>query len=239
MRGRRSPKTPGEKVIEDALVSALDIDYLKVYVIRGVPYVEGSVCGLRDKRRATEIVSSLCGATRIVNRLRVAPQVKRNDETIVKAARDRLRALSEPCLAEVDLRCRNGIVELRAEVECWAMRRTAETAVRSVRGVVSVINHLQVKGADRPARELESEMRRALHECLSLDVAAIEVRFKGGNVQLMGTVPSPYHRLAAEELVRWFSPVRDVVNGLATKDPLLLSEDADTIQEEQSTAPSA
>jgi osmotically-inducible protein OsmY len=37
----------------------------------------------------------------------------------------------------------------------------------------------------------------------------------GGTVHLKGVVPSPYHRLAAEDLVRAHELVQDVVNELA------------------------
>ena len=239
MRRRKNMETPSEKAVEDALVSALDIDHLKVCVVSSAVHIEGSVCGLRDKRRVTELVMSLCGTARIVNRLRVVPHVTRHDEAIASAARDCFRTLPNLELARVEVSCHNGVVEMTGAVESWAARRAAEKAIRSVRGVVSVINRLRVKGGDRPAKELESDIKRALQECLSLEAAAIEVRFEGGTVKLLGTVPSAYHRLAAEDLVRWFSSVQGVINGLATKETLRSSEDTDTMREQETTASSA
>ncbi len=239
MTRRKSLEPTSEKAIEDALVRDLDIDHLKVYLIKGVPHIEGSVSGWRDKRRATEIVSSLARTTHIVNRLRVVPHATRRDEAVASAARNCFRTLPNLGLARAEVSCRDGVVELTGDVESWAARRSAEKAIRSIRGVVSIRNRLRLKGVDMPVRQLEGEIKKALRECLSLETAAIEVRFEGGTVKLLGTVPSPYHRLAAEDLVRWFSSVQDVANGLSIKKPLPLSEDAETIRGQEPTTSSA
>lgn len=102
---------------------------------------------------------------------------------------------------------------------------------------MNVVNHLHVAGGDKPAEETESEIKKALRHFLFLD--AVDVKFDGGTIRLTGTVPSPYHRLAAEDLVRWFSPVSEIINGLTVSSPLLLSQDADTIQEREASIPSA
>jgi osmotically-inducible protein OsmY len=128
-------------------------------------------------------------------------------------------------------------VQLTGEVDSWAARQAADKAVRLVRGAMNVVNHLSVKGGDKPAKETESEIKKALRQFLFLD--AVDVKFDGGTVRLTGTVPSPYHRLAAEDLVRWFSSVREVINGLMVSGPLLISQDADTIQEREASIPSA
>jgi len=237
MTRRKSPETQSEKRILQALARTLDIDHLKVSLVGGVPYIEGSVCALRDKRRATEVVSSICGKVRIVNRLRVAPAVRQSDEITARAVRDRLRALGEAAPATAEASCHSGVVLLTGEVESWGARQAADKAVRLVRGVTNVVNHLHVKGGDKPAKETESEIKKALRQFLFLDT--VNVAFDGGTVLLSGTVPSPYHRLAAEDLVRWFSPVSEVINGLTISGPLPLSEDTDTIQERQASVPSA
>src|SRR4030042_2021527 len=171
MTRRKSPETQSEKRIQDALARTLDIDHLKVSIVGGVPYIEGSVCALRDKRRATEVVGSLCGTAPIVNRLRVAPAVRRNDEATARAARDRLRALGEAGLAGVHVHCHNGVVLLTGEVDSWAARQAADKAVRLVRGVINVVNHPHGAGGDKPAEATESEIKKALRHFLFLDAA--------------------------------------------------------------------
>jgi osmotically-inducible protein OsmY len=237
MTRRKSAETQSEKRILEALARTLDIDHLKLSLVSGVPYIEGSVGALRDKRRATEVVSSICGKVRIVNRLRVAPAVRQSDDITARAVRDRLRALGEAAPATAEVSCHSGVVLLTGEIESWGARQAADKAVRLVRGVMNVVNRLHVKGGDKPAKETESEMKKALRQFLFLDT--VNVAFDGGTVLLSGTVPSPYHRLAAEDLVRWFSPVSEVINALTISGPLPLSEDTDTMQEREASVPSA
>jgi osmotically-inducible protein OsmY len=236
MKSRRLD-TPDEEAIESALAQMLEIEYLRVSIVHGVPYIDGSVGALRDKRRAGQIVASLFGPGEFVNRLRVAPQVVRSDAAIAAAARGRVKALSEP--GRIEIICRNGVVELEGEVRSWASRQAADGAARSVNGVVNVLNRLRVKGRRRPAGELEGEMKRALHEFLALDTRALEVKFDRGTVRLKGSVPSPYHRLAAEDLVRWFAPVQEVVNGLVVIERVPPSGSRDRVDKREASIPSA
>jgi len=103
---------------------------------------------------------------------------------------------------------------------------------------MNVVNQLSVRGGEQTAAETEGEIKKALRRFLFLNT--VNVKFNRGIVRLTGTVPSSYHRLAAEDLARWFSPVREVINSLATTPGLLpLSDDIDTIQEREASTPSA
>ena len=238
MTRQKSLLSQSEERIREALADVLDIEHLDVSAIGGALHIEGSVPGLQDKRRAAEIAGSMCGTARIVNHLRVAPAVPRKDSAIAKTAQDRLLALEQGGIAKVRVRCRNGVVHLTGEVDSWATRQAAEKAIRLVRGVMNVANQLSVRGGEQTTAETEGEIKKALHRFLFLNT--VNVKFNRGVVRLTGTVPSSYHRLAAEDLVRWFSPVREVINGLATTPGLLpLSDDIDTIQEREASTPSA
>jgi osmotically-inducible protein OsmY len=214
-------------------LSALDIGELKVSVMRGVPHLEGAVGSLADKRRAEAVAASVLGKTRMVNRLRVAPRLVRKDDAIAQAARERLDTL----VPGIDVRCEKGVVHLRGEVESWALRQAADRAVRPLPGVVNLINGLLVKTDERSAEESEREIGKALRQFLFLD--NVTVKLHEGTLSLSGHVPSLYHRLAAEDLARWFTPVREVVNGLKTPGPLLSTENADRIRGRRASTPSA
>ena len=60
----------------------LSVEALRIFMLDGVPYLEGTVPSFRNKKAAAEIVSRLTGATHVVNRLRVAPREELNDRTI-------------------------------------------------------------------------------------------------------------------------------------------------------------
>lgn len=226
-----------EKTLRDALCASVDIDRLDISFIGGVPYIGGTVGTLRDKRRAEEIAALYCGA-RLVNRLRVAPQVFRSDELIARDVRNRLVSLPGLDPESVKVRSRNGVVRIRGEVDSWLLRRSAENATRLVRGVVNVINLLKIRGGAQPsAGYVEKEVKKALRRFL--DLTNVSVKFKAGVLQLTGSVPSLYHRRAAEDLVRWFAPVEEVVNALTTSPPLLFVDNGDRIRESGASVPSA
>jgi osmotically-inducible protein OsmY len=229
-------RAKGEQDTERSLrraLAAFDVSELKVSVMRGVPHLEGAVGSLGDKRRAESIVVSVLGKTRVVNRLRVAPRLVRNDEAIAQAAHERLETLAPG----IDIRCEKGVVHLEGEVESWALRQAADRAVRPLPGVVNLVNGLLVKIDERSAEESEREIRKALRQFLFLD--NVSVKLQEGTLWLSGHVPSLYHRLAAEDLARWFTPVREVVNGLKTPGPLLFTENADRIRGRRASTPSA
>lgn len=226
-----------EKALRDALCAAVDIDQLEVSFIGGVPHIAGTVGSLRDKRRAEEIASAICGV-RLVNRLRVAPQVIRGDELIARDVRERLTYLSGLEAQPVKVSSRNGVVRLSGEVDSWTARQTAENVARLVRGVVNVVNLVKIRGGKQPSPGyIEKEVKKALHRFLDLD--DVSVKFTAGVLQLTGPVPSLYHRRAAEDLVRWFAPVREVVNGLTTSPPLLFVDNGDRIRGSGASVPSA
>lgn len=231
MRAKSEPDT--ERSLRRALTASLDVSDLKVSVIRGVPHLEGAVGSLSDKRSAEAIAASTLGKTRIVNRLRVTPRLLRNDEAIAQTAHERLQALTPG----VDVRCERGVVYLTGEVASWALRQAADRALRPLPGVVNLVNSLLVKTDERAAGESEREIRKALRQFLFLD--NVNVKLQEGTLWLSGEVPSRYHRLAAEDLARWFTPVREVVNGLKTPGPLLFTENADRIRGRRASNPSA
>jgi osmotically-inducible protein OsmY len=226
-----------EKTLRDALCSAVDIDRLDVSFIGGVTYIGGTVGTVRDKRHAEEIAATLCGGP-LVNRLRVAPQIVRNDDTIARDVRERLGALPGLEAESVRVRSRNGVVSLSGEIGSWEARRSAENVARLVRGAVNVVNLLKIRGGAQPsAGYVEKEVKKALRRFL--DITNVSVKFNAGVLQLTGSVPSLYHRRAAEDLVRWFAPVEEVVNGLTTSPPLLFVDNGDRIPESGASVPTA
>ena len=96
----------------------------------------------------------------------------------------------------------------------------AEQAVWSVGGVAEVVNRLRVAGAVASPEDLARQFEANLCVCLGLPVGAVRADITGGTVYLKGAVPSPYHRLAAEDLVRAHGLVQDVVNSLAVTQTL-------------------
>jgi osmotically-inducible protein OsmY len=199
----------------EAAARTLGIDGLRVFMLGGVAHIEGTAPSVRHKRAAAELIGPLTGASHVVNRLRVAPREVRSDHTIAQRVRAAFEVAPEVDAATVRPEVRNGVVELRGTVSSLSALRAAERAVWSVGGVADVANRLRVAGTVASPEDLARQLEVDLCACLSLPVGAVRADIMGGTVHLKGVVPSPYHRLAAEDLVRAHELVQDVVNELA------------------------
>jgi len=199
----------------EAAARTLGIDGLRVFMLGGVAHIEGTAPSVRHKRAAAELIGSLTGASHVVNRLRVAPREVRSDRAIAQRLRAAFEEAPEVDAATVQPEVKHGVVELRGTVSSLSALRAAEWAVWSVGGVADVANRLRVAGTVASSEDLARQLEVDLCACLSLPVGAVRADIMGGTVHLKGVVPSSYHRLAAEDLVRAHELVQDVVNELA------------------------
>jgi osmotically-inducible protein OsmY len=97
----------------------------------------------------------------------------------------------------IDVVVHSGHVTLTGRVESLFQKRNAEDAVRYLRGVRGVFNHITVE-----SRVAERDVRRrivqALHRAADLDARHIDVTVLGGTVTLHGVVNTCLQREAAE-----------------------------------------
>lgn len=213
-----TPQKAGTARLEsaaEATARALGIDRPRVFMLSGVTHMEGTVPSFKHKRAAADLIGLLTGADHVVNRLRVAPRQILSDRVIsqrLHAAFDEMPAVKSSAIrAEV----RNGVAELHGTIVSLSARSAAESAAWSVGGVTGVVNRVQVAGATVSPHDLARQMEADLCACLSLSAGSVQVDIQQSTVRLSGTVPSPYHRLAVEDLARAHDMVHDVVNLLA------------------------
>jgi osmotically-inducible protein OsmY len=204
----------------EAAARTLGIDGLRVFMLGGVAHIEGTAPSVRHKRAAAELIGPLTGASHVVNRLRVAPREVRSDRAIAQRLRAAFEEAPEVDAATVQPEVKHGVVELRGIVSSLSALCAAEWAVWSVGGVADVANRLRVAGTVASPEDLARQLEVDLCACLSLPVGAVRADIMGGTVHLKGVVPSPYHRLAAEDLVRAHELVQDAVNELAVTQTL-------------------
>jgi osmotically-inducible protein OsmY len=98
----------------------------------------------------------------------------------------------------------NGVVTLSGEVSWQFERRSAESTVRTLSGVMDVINNVTLKKAPQPA-DVKSRIESALKRNAELDSEDIRVSVDAGTVTLDGTVDSWRARDAAENAA-WSAP---------------------------------
>jgi osmotically-inducible protein OsmY len=210
-----TPQTAGSAELKSAAqeaARALGIDGPRVFMLGGVTHVEGTVPSFKHKKAAANLIGLLTGADHVVNRLRVAPRQFLSDRAIsqrLQVAFDEMPAVKATAIRP---EVRNGVVELHGTADSLSARCAAESAAWSVGGITSVVNRVRVAGAAVSPHDLARQMEADLCACLSLPAGSVSVEIQQSTVRLAGTVPSPYHRMALEDLARAHELVHDVVN---------------------------
>lgn len=120
---------------------------------------------------------------------------------------------------QVNVDTKNGMVTLRGKVDSAEAKSAAESVAKSIDGVTSVKNELQVVApAERKAVDTnDKDMHKAVSDQLSRDpqLKKIDVRVDKGVVTLTGEAPSVTASAKASELARQVPGVRSVRNDVA------------------------
>jgi hyperosmotically inducible periplasmic protein len=123
---------------------------------------------------------------------------------------------------QIDVETFRGEVQLNGFVDSTAAKTAAASVARSVQGVATVTNNLQV-GAERTAGEvvddgtITAQVRTALIDDPRTKSHQIEVTTNAGVVQLGGFVDSAANKTAAEQLARRVAGVTRVTNRLEVR----------------------
>lgn len=108
---------------------------------------------------------------------------------------------------------RGGVVTLRGTVDHWYQRASAVSAVKHLRGVTSVNDHIVVAPPLRTDERLHLEIKAELDRHFPLE--DIHVTVHEGAATLMGIVTSYRMQQDAERLV-WATTVKTVTNKILT-----------------------
>jgi len=115
---------------------------------------------------------------------------------------------------KIDVSTVNGVVTLSGSVDSYYAKLEAEDAAESVKGVLAVINNIDVK----PFVRLDSQIRGDVISALVADPVAesfeIDVSVQDGIVTLTGKVDSYTEKSVAEKIAEGVKGVADVKNEL-------------------------
>jgi osmotically-inducible protein OsmY len=103
-------------------------------------------------------------------------------------------------------------------VEWLLQKQHAETAVRHVRGVRGVFNHIEVS-RQTMQRDVRRRIVQALHRSADVDARRVAVAVHDDTVTLTGTVGSWAQRDAAERAAGSAPGIRDVQNQIVVEPP--------------------
>jgi osmotically-inducible protein OsmY len=174
----------------------VDASAIGVAAKEGVVTLTGFIDSYGGKLAAERAAKRVRGVRAVANDIAVRLRLARTDDEI---ARDAARALEIRfnVVPNVQLVVHSGRVTLTGTVEWLHQKIQAEKAVRHVRGVLAVLNHVNVSPRSG-ARDVHHRIVQALHRNADLDARHISVSIHEGVVTLRGTVMSWLERDAAE-----------------------------------------
>jgi osmotically-inducible protein OsmY len=126
----------------------------------------------------------------------------------------------------IDVSTNDGVVTLSGSVDSYYAKLAAEDEAESVKGVLAVVNDLEVK----PLVRLDSQIRGDVISKLAIDPVTesyeLNVDVDDGVVTLSGTVDSYSEKAVAEEVAEGVKGVKEVVS-LVTYEPVSDRADSD------------
>ncbi len=172
----------------------------------GVVTLTGHAGSYAAKYAAERAAARVDGVKAIAEELEVQleDRFKRGDEAIAGAIVERLSWDTTVPKDAVKAQVEDGWVSLRGEVRWHFEKEAAETAVRTLAGVVGVINHVTVTPRVDVV-DVGNDIRTALHRSWFFDGDTIKVAVDGGTVRLTGSVDSLHDRRLAEKTA-WAAP---------------------------------
>lgn len=189
----------------------------------GAVTLTGYIDSYSGKLAAERAAKRVRGVRAVANDIDVRLKLARTDPDI---AADVTRALEMrgTVPAGVQATVHNGHVTLTGKVPWFYERREAEKAVRHVRGVAGVHNHITVV-PHATERDVRHRIVEALHRNANVDARHITVRVVGDRAYLSGQVGTWLQRDSAERAAADAPGIAHVENQIAIEPlPLLSAE---------------
>ena len=196
-----------KKYVEQQLIWEMDATAadIAVTVREKIVTLNGFVHSYDQKMIAEHAAQRVIGVAGVANdievRLSGAPRL---DADIARDAALALQFQLPQSAETIQIVVDHGLLKLEGQVERNYQRVVAEKAMRQVRGVRGVANHLALRPVVAP-KDVQRQIVAAFHRIATVDARHLKVEAIGGTVALDGTVHSWAERVAAERAA-WLAP---------------------------------
>lgn len=195
---------------------SINAAHIGVEVEQGVVTLSGHVDNLTQKWTAERVVKRVAGVRAVAFDLvvKLPDSDKRSDTDIALLAINMLESSSTIPKGTIHVTVEDGVVTLRGDVTWDFERQAAESMLRGLHGVRSVINLVAIK-PKVSLTAVKAEIEAALRRRAYLDAQQIQVAVEGDAITLSGKVQNWAERNLAINSA-WSTPgVRSVVDKLS------------------------
>ncbi|MGZ6480509.1 MAG: BON domain-containing protein [Bdellovibrionales bacterium] len=170
-----------------------------VSVSDGLVTLSGYIPSYAEKWAAEEAAKKVAGVRAVINEISVKliGVHRKDDHELAQAALNTIKWNVWTGGDDVKITVQNGWITMSGELESNFQKQTAEDAVRHLAGVRGVSNEIKIRPSAKP-KDIQSEIKRALHRHADQEANRIEVNVAGGIVDISGTVNSWTERADVE-----------------------------------------